>query len=84
MKRASKIKSKAYRKSHKKEKALRAEMEQQIASLDKQTAQKLQLRREMERVRKRNVRRGFEEVEICMVRSRTSTRGTVSSMGGRS
>ena len=53
LKRASKIKSKAYRKSHKKEKALRAEMEQQIASLDKQTAQKLQLRREMERVRER-------------------------------
>ena len=37
----------AYRKAHKKEKAARAEREAQIGALDRQTAQRLQLRREV-------------------------------------
>ena len=45
--------SKAYRKAHKKEKAARAEMDAQLGALDRPTAQRLQLRREVERVRER-------------------------------
>ena len=53
LKRASKIKSKSYRRVHKKAKAARKEAEVQLAALDKQTAQRLALRKEVERVRER-------------------------------
>ena len=53
LKRASKIKSKAYRRVMKKAKASREEREMALAALDRSTAQRLQLRREVERVRER-------------------------------
>ena len=53
LKRASKIKSKAYRKAQKKTKVARAEADAHLGTYDKQTAQKLQLQREVERVRER-------------------------------
>ena len=52
-KRISKIKSKSYRKVHKKAKARQEEREAALGSLDRHTAQKLALKREMERVQER-------------------------------
>jgi U3 small nucleolar RNA-associated protein 14 len=53
LKRASKIKSKSYRRVHKKARAARQEADAQLAVLDKQTAQRLALRKEVDRVRER-------------------------------
>ena len=52
-KRAAKIKSKAYRKVHKKGRAKQAEREAALGELDRHTAQKLALKREVERVQER-------------------------------
>lgn len=53
LKRASKIKSKSYRKVHNKTAARRAEREGALGAVDRVTAQKLQLRHEVQRVRER-------------------------------
>ena len=53
LKRAAKIKSKSYKRVHKKQAAMRADQEAQLGALDRKTAQRLQLRKEMERVRER-------------------------------
>jgi len=52
-KRIAKIKSRAYRKVHKKASKAREEQEETLGQLDKQTAVRLQMKREVERVRER-------------------------------